>query len=719
MTEHKEILALFILTCLFFSPIIIHYDEMIYPPGNVVGNDVTAQYSFWRSFFASSITTGEGIPFWNPFVFSGTPFAGNPLSSLFYPLTWLFVLFNSELLFGWLFFIDVFLIGLFTFIFARTINLSKPASLLSAIVFMFSGTIILRIYAGHLSNIDAIVWFPLALIFCERSFTHSRYITGIGAGISLALMFLSGNVQFALYGASATMIYFAGRTMIEGSLPNLAQKCRHIAVILLICLGICCVISAVQLLPTLEYAQLSNRAGGLSFDFSSSHSLPPSYLITALVPDAFGNPLTSPVDFSAVYWELCFYVGILPLLLAIVAIMFNRKPLTYLFASIALLALLYSLGRYFPLYSIVYQSIPGFSLLRIPTSVLFITTFSLAILAGLGWDAIFQDPPIGQNQFMRFFTRPSIRAVTHITALFLAILIVLILLTSQVSSEYFSAILLLYALGTVLFCILPSLKNATNPFWHHSGNMIKIIIIFLLVIDLFAFGMRFIDTKSPSAVFEDPAYIPAIVNETDTYYRVYDETDFLNQHQTIAFKNNVSLISGYDPTYLKDYQSYFTRSQDVNYTGYYWWMQGAVITDFDILRSLNVRYIITSRHYDTDFAVPGLQCVYNNDSVRVYRLNITAPRAYLIPSAEFTNNTPVSLQPAFIERYSPNAIDVNITTTVPGYLVLSEIWYPGWSARDNNEPIAIERYKGIFRAVYLDPGQHRVSFTYFPKILSF
>jgi hypothetical protein len=128
LVRNKELIFLFILACIFFFPVIIHPDQMIYPPGNVAGSDVTAQYSFWRSFFASTIVKGEGIPYWNPYVFSGTPFIGNPLSAMFYPFTWLFVIFNPDLVFGWLFFIDVLLIGIFTFIFARTINMSKPAS---------------------------------------------------------------------------------------------------------------------------------------------------------------------------------------------------------------------------------------------------------------------------------------------------------------------------------------------------------------------------------------------------------------------------------------------------------------------------------------------------------------------------------------------------------------------------------------------------------------
>ena len=54
----------------------------------------------------------------------------------------------------------MFLLGVFTFIFARTIDLSQPAALFSGVVFLFGGTTILWIYIGYLSNLDANVWFP-------------------------------------------------------------------------------------------------------------------------------------------------------------------------------------------------------------------------------------------------------------------------------------------------------------------------------------------------------------------------------------------------------------------------------------------------------------------------------------------------------------------------------------------------------------------------------
>jgi|GEM_PF-3286207 len=721
LRSHKEIIALFILTSAFFYPVIIHYDQMLYPPGDVSGNDITGMWSFYRSFFGATVQNTGNIPLWNPYTFSGTPFIGNPQAQLFCPFVWPFIAVNSSLLFGWLCILEIFLIGVFSFLFARSLCLSKFASFFSAVVFMFSGTIILRIYAGHLPILDTLVWFPLVLLFFERSFTHNRIVHAILAGIAMALMVFSGHFQVALYGIFICLVYLFARTFLFPTLPTFREKLRHIAIMVLIPVLLCALLSAVLVLPVEEYSQWSNRAGDVSYRFSTEFSLPVENLITLVLPDIHGNPLgpvtqihvNPPVE----YWEFAWYMGILPLFLLVIAAFFQRKRHVGLLLFLALFALLFSLGANFPLYKIFFDYIPGFSMFRVPARMLFVCTFFLAILAGFGIDALLDDRKSEKRRFISIFGTRSLNLACIVIAAVSGIILLLSSLTGILARDYYLLSVFGWTAFVTLFCIAPVVLNSSTPSVSRK-DLVKILLIGMLILDLFFFGMRFIDTKSPQEVFRNPEYIPVIANETDTYYRVYDETEYLNQYQYVAYQNNLHLISGYDPTYLREYQAYFIRSQQEDYSGYYLWMQGAVISDFDILRSLNVRYIITTRNYADDFAVSGLECVYYNNSVRVYRLNVTAPRAYVIPSLEFTNTTPVSLQPARIEQYTPNAIRVNVTTEEPGYLVLSEIYYPGWSVQDNGKTSTVERYNGIFRAVYLDPGTHRVLFTYFPKSLT-
>jgi hypothetical protein len=49
-----------------------------------------------------------------------------------------------------------------------------------------------------------------------------------------------------------------------------------------------------------------------------------------------------------------------------------------------------------------------------------------------------------------------------------------------------------------------------------------------------------------------------------------------------------------------------------------------------------------------------------------------------------------------------------------GYLLLSEMWFPGWRAWDGRREIEILRANGAFQAVHLSPGRHHLRFAYQP-----
>jgi hypothetical protein len=62
----------------------------------------------------------------------------------------------------------------------------------------------------------------------------------------------------------------------------------------------------------------------------------------------------------------------------------------------------------------------------------------------------------------------------------------------------------------------------------------------------------------------------------------------------------------------------------------------------------------------------------------------------------------------------PERVVAELTTSLPGVLVLTDLHYPGWTAEEDGKRVPILRADGFFRAVALTPGQHRVTFRYRP-----
>ncbi len=67
-----------------------------------------------------------------------------------------------------------------------------------------------------------------------------------------------------------------------------------------------------------------------------------------------------------------------------------------------------------------------------------------------------------------------------------------------------------------------------------------------------------------------------------------------------------------------------------------------------------------------------------------------------------------------IERDEPLRVDLSASMTGDGYVVLADTNYPGWQATLDDVATPIHAANGLFRAVFVPAGPHRVSFQYTP-----
>ena len=155
-------------------------------PQNMLLSDHLNQFYVWHHLAAESMQNKGKIPLWNPYFLGGHPLLANAQPALFYPVNLLLFWFSPGVVSTIRAFFNIFIAGVFTYLFCRSLNISWAGSTLAAVAFAFSGVIMIG--PGH-AYINTIVWLPFVLWSGEKLLNGSHIyrwslITGLGIGLS-------------------------------------------------------------------------------------------------------------------------------------------------------------------------------------------------------------------------------------------------------------------------------------------------------------------------------------------------------------------------------------------------------------------------------------------------------------------------------------------------------------------------------------------------------
>ena len=84
------------------------------------------------------------------------------------------------------------------------------------------------------------------------------------------------------------------------------------------------------------------------------------------------------------------------------------------------------------------------------------------------------------------------------------------------------------------------------------------------------------------------------------------------------------------------------------------------------------------------------------------------------PSFE-TSDHDDDFRPAQITGYTPDRVEIVSDRPEPSYLVLTDVWFPGWKCTVDGRPTEIFRANFLFRAIAMPAGKHDIVFTFEPK----
>lgn len=329
---------------------------------------------------AAELLRAGHLPIWNPYYYGGMPLFAAAQGGLLFPLNWFFLFFPAQMAANISTLGAYALAGVGAFLYARRNGASVLGAFVSGSVWQWGGFLVAHL--GHTNVVHTAALLPWVLWAIDNYADTRRRTHAALIALLVALQIFAGHQQSAVYSlmlAAAYVVFQGARAgeQAEGRRP-------YFVALSMLMLGV--ILAAVQILPTFELMRNSLRAEA-TYEFFSSYSLPPSFLLTYFAPyilgggdgDFFSATYIGPPSYA----EYVGYVGLGALMLALLAPLLRRDALTRFWTVVALVALALALGRFWPfdLYRVVYY-VPVLNLFRAPARHVMEVDFALAVLAG-------------------------------------------------------------------------------------------------------------------------------------------------------------------------------------------------------------------------------------------------------------------------------------------------------------------------------------------------
>ena len=645
-----------------------HSDLLVYHLGTQ-----TVLYDAWHA--------AHRLPLWRIDVLSGGPALTNPQSLYTYPWHVLFAPYRPERVIGLVIWLDLVVAALGAYYAATVLRLSVSARLLVAIATLFSFKTILAVYAGWLTALPGIAAIPWllgsAVAVLERPSWRSALFLGLVGAVSLH----TGHLQ---------QVYYIGLLLGVWSMVRLAQQAAtaqygnatRTAVCLLLGAIMAFSLSAYLIIPLARDAALVTRSAGSYGFFIGSNPFPVRALLTLLDPEVFGTPLDGTFIEA---WEYVIYLGAIPSLLAIVGAARGRKrPLVRVLSAGLVLTVLLALQT--PLLWIVYGIVPGYGLFRLPARILFVSAFFGFCLAGVGLDEILS------------------RARTD-----------------------------------------------------RSRRVVAVVLIGLVCVEGTVWARRYLRTSAPIPPVVAAPYLDVLTTR-DQAARIAPLSRSIPNYGSAA-SLGLQLVAGGDPFNLRHYQTYMDLLQSNRASGNRpaGWTDVTSVARLDMLAALNVLYVVAPTRVALPTSEYALVDVFEDQAqfrfyegvqsgpVYIYRNQRFLGRAFfatdvrtaadadeavrLIQTVDVRETAIVEASDAGdslatagdrvdVVRSAGGELDLAARNSTRRFLVISEVWHPGWRARMDGQSVPLYRSDIALQGVWLTPGEHRIELRYWPPGLT-
>lgn len=696
-------------------------------------------------FAAASLANGTW-PLWNAHLYGGAPHISDIQAGFLYPPNLALFVLKPDFPYAalqWLSMAHIWFAGAGAYLLlARGLRVRRIAALAGALTFMFADGFF--VHFGNLNYNAVMSWLPWvfwAYTANQRSGPPVASQTSAGnvraalmhalpaaivAGPLLAVGTLAGHIQATIFIGLALAIYGVVWAWLHRDATAPWLPAGQTLLSLALCFLLCGLLAAPILLPALELLPYTARA---SWDYqqAAGYSLAPSQWIGWLMPGFFGR---GP-QFHWGIWPRVEvgYVGILPLILAGATIALRRERRIWPWVGLALGSFVLALG----IYAIPHgwlTLVPGFGQLRAPARLTLVTSFALAVLAGLGLDALLR--PL-EDRAAIVFERVW-RGVGRGTAAVWAIAVPLAYLALLLTQDREPAIVARVALALAAVMTFAGLLAASflwltarRGAWAQPLTL-GWLAIGLIYGDLASLGAhQDVGNQDPSLSYRQGPIVGFLQGQPGPF-RIDTKTAIEREWQA-----DTALLYG-----LEDVDGIANPSALAD-AARYW--NGLASRSSPLYDLLNTRYVIARK--DAPFDWNKFVLAFDGDPrLNVYENKNVLPRAFLAPQVQVVANHEAAWSAIHAADFDPrvtavieaaskievggkgqvqevrtgaNRLTMRVAVDGPVFLVVSQVWYPGWQVLIDGRPAGTPvRTDYLFQGVVVPAGDHRVEFRFAP-----
>ncbi len=716
--SYPGVLGLVLISIFFFRQLWL--GEVIYCCDNLTINLPA------RVFLIESLRRGE-FPLWNPYILSGSPFLADLNLSLLYPFNLLYFFFSPFRALTWNIILSFVLALWGIMVLGKKIKLSQFASLVSAVIYTFSGTMV--VYTNNLPMLQVAALLPWAVYVCIAFFEKPRLKSYLALVAVLVLQLVAGHPQLTYYSWLFLGVYILFRAP-----PPFLKK----LIMVILVWSMVAVLAAVQIMPFTELAKFSTRQN-LGFTYASFDSLHPLALVRLILPNIVGNLRSGLVwaQGGSVYG----YIGLISLIFILVAF-FSGRPWVKFLCLAALGAFVLALGKFTPVFYFFYKTLPGLGSFRSPQHFLLLYTFSLALVAGFGADFLAKTNKrlnIGRwviGTGVLFLVSGTLLLVIlpfwHWQAAAASLaklwstraLLKLSALSLETGAKIFLGVVENFLVSGLLILIAGIVLRYARIF----GNREKLLMVILVFFELFLFSRHNLISLNETKVnkwFLANAPLRRQFTDLDwTKHRIYTSSNLYpwpdkktseevdlpgeSQWQIAILRPNINLwyripaIDGYASLIYRQYQDLFTADvTDLTRVDV-----GSLV--FPEAQLLGIKYILANKNEIDSSLLKNYYASGREGEVVVYANPGLASRLFF-EKPQDTN--------LVVEDYRSNQVRLHTVAPRSEKLIFADTNYPGWQALVDGKVVAISSYGSVFKSITVPSGEHEVKFVFWPTTI--